>query len=330
VVGDCAVTGLVSTVIPVRNRAALLSEAVRSVVAQTHRPIEIVIVDDGSSDDTPTVAKDLAREWPDIVRVLSEPPRGPGAARESGRQAARGEFICYLDSDDLLAPRAFECHLLAFDARGDCGISYGLTRHYSAEGRPLSAAPHVNIPELRAIFPAFLSGRAWRTGAQLYRATLSHRAGAWLPIIQDEDWEYDCRMGWLGTRLAFVPEVVLTVRDVAPDRLSAGALFDASRLGASAQARAAIFEHAQNAGFDWRAADMQRFSRSTFLLARRCGAAGLGEESRQMHDVARRAAGPIGRLDLVVYGWASRLFGWQLTGRVACALDSLRAAQGHA
>src|SRR4051795_5577813 len=96
--------GIVSTIIPVFNRPAMLREAVASVLAQTYRPIEIIIVDDSSTDDTPVVIDELAARHPE-VRGIRRPNGGPGLARESGRGEARGEFIQYLDSDDLLMPR---------------------------------------------------------------------------------------------------------------------------------------------------------------------------------------------------------------------------------
>ena len=97
------VEGLVSTIIPVHNRPSLLREAVASVLAQTYRPIEIIIVDDGSTDETGREAEALA-ECHSEVRAIHRENGGPGAARETGRLAARGEFIQYLDSDDLLLP----------------------------------------------------------------------------------------------------------------------------------------------------------------------------------------------------------------------------------
>src|SRR4029079_14626008 len=102
------IEGLVSTVIPVHNRPHLLREAVASVLAQTYRPIEIIIVDDGSTDDTTSVADSLATERSGEIMVIHQGNTGPGLAREAGRQAARGEFIQYLDSDDILLPRKFE------------------------------------------------------------------------------------------------------------------------------------------------------------------------------------------------------------------------------
>ena len=94
--------GLISTIIPVFNRPALLREAVESVLGQTYRAIEILIVDDGSTDSTPAVVRELEKIAPTVVRGIRQENLGPGAAREAGRQMARWEFILYLDCDDLL------------------------------------------------------------------------------------------------------------------------------------------------------------------------------------------------------------------------------------
>src|SRR5437660_1100924 len=107
------ITNLVSTIIPVYNRSAMLREAVGSVLAQTYRPIEIIIVNDGSTDETPQVCRRLAQANPSVVRVISRQNGGPGVAREAGRQLAMGEFIQYLDSDDLLHPLKFERQVAA-------------------------------------------------------------------------------------------------------------------------------------------------------------------------------------------------------------------------
>src|SRR5688572_4625209 len=125
---------LVSTIIPVHNRSGLLREAVASVLAQTYRPIEVIIVDDGSTDDTAGVADGLAREHPEEIRVIHQSNTGPGLAREAGRLIARGEFIQYLDSDDLLLPRKFELQVAGLNAHPECGVSYGKTRYRYSNG----------------------------------------------------------------------------------------------------------------------------------------------------------------------------------------------------
>src|SRR5687768_14860042 len=93
---------LFSIVIPTRNRAALLQRCLQSVLAQEYSDYEVIVVDDGSSDDTPEV---LARFAP-RVRALRQPGRGPSEARNFGVSKATGRFIVFLDSDDLLTPSA--------------------------------------------------------------------------------------------------------------------------------------------------------------------------------------------------------------------------------
>ena len=87
------IPNLVSTVIPVFNRPTMLREAVASVLAQTYRPIEVIIVDDGSTDETPRVGEALSLAHPGEIFFLRKANSGPGPTRELGRLAARGEFI---------------------------------------------------------------------------------------------------------------------------------------------------------------------------------------------------------------------------------------------
>ena len=75
---QASVQDLVSTIIPVHNRAQLVKEAVASVLAQTYRPIEVIIVDDGSTDETPQAADALMAEYPSEIRVLHQKNTGPG------------------------------------------------------------------------------------------------------------------------------------------------------------------------------------------------------------------------------------------------------------
>ena len=91
---------LVSTIIPVFNGERLLPEALDSVFRQDYRPIEVIVVDDGSTDGTSLVA----RSCPE-VRYLYQSNQGLGAARNAGIAAACGEFIAFLDADDIWLPR---------------------------------------------------------------------------------------------------------------------------------------------------------------------------------------------------------------------------------
>ena len=90
----------VSVIIPAYNRADLLPQAIASVLAQTYRDFEVIVVDDGSTDDTAAVAEQFGR----AVRVIRQANAGEGAARNRGIVAATGELIAFLDSDDLWLP----------------------------------------------------------------------------------------------------------------------------------------------------------------------------------------------------------------------------------
>ena len=94
-------TPFFTVVIPVYNRAAALGAALRSVLAQSERDFEIVVVDDGSRDDPGAVAEALGDPR---IRTIRQDNRGGGAARNTGIDAARGAFVAFLDSDDVFLP----------------------------------------------------------------------------------------------------------------------------------------------------------------------------------------------------------------------------------
>src|SRR5262249_3250911 len=214
------VEGLVSTIIPVHNRPLLLREAVASVLAQTYRPIEIIIVDDGSTDETGREAEALAEaHWE--VRAIHRLNGGPGAARETGRLVANGEFIQYLDSDDLLLPTKFELQVDGLRRCGDCAVAYGKTRSYFIGDSPTDGAWKRTGERISTMFPSFLRSRWWGTSTALYRRTITDAAGQWTDLRNEEDWEYDCRIASRGVRLYYCDTFVSNQRYTAGAHLSA-------------------------------------------------------------------------------------------------------------
>ena len=106
---------LVSVVIPTYNRRELVREAVASVLAQHYQPLELIVVDDGSDDGTVTALADHPE-----VRLLRQAHSGmPGQARNAGARLARGEYLAFLDSDDLWLPQKLAQQVAAAVATGD-------------------------------------------------------------------------------------------------------------------------------------------------------------------------------------------------------------------
>jgi glycosyltransferase involved in cell wall biosynthesis len=105
---------LVSVVIPTFNSAKFIGTAINSIVAQNHPLTEIIVVDDGSTDDTLAVARRILEATVVAHQVIQLPAnRGPSAARNVGLRASQGSWIQFLDSDDILMPRKFERQLAA-------------------------------------------------------------------------------------------------------------------------------------------------------------------------------------------------------------------------
>lgn len=105
---------LVSVIIPTFNRAAQVGNAIDSVQHQTYQNVEIIIVDDGSTDDTP----DVLAGYGSTVRVVTQKNRGVAAARNAGLNASRGDVITMLDSDDAWLPSKVERQMRILDAAG--------------------------------------------------------------------------------------------------------------------------------------------------------------------------------------------------------------------
>jgi glycosyltransferase involved in cell wall biosynthesis len=173
----------VSIVVPCYGQAHFLSDALDSARAQTHEPIEIVVVDDGSPDD---VAAVVAR-YPG-VRLIRQTNRGLAAARNAGLQASTGSFVTFLDADDLLYPDAVARGLASLDGREDCAFAAGMWR-MRAEGGALQAGRR-RTPSGSAYEEMLRGNFIVMHGAVLYRREALVSVGGFraeLPSCEDYD-----------------------------------------------------------------------------------------------------------------------------------------------
>jgi hypothetical protein len=141
----------VSVVVPAFNVERYLAQAMRCVLAQTYQDLELIVVDDGSTDGS----RALAESFDDPrVRVISQANRGLAGARNTGIRAARGEFVAFLDADDLWRADKLACHVRHLDARPEVGVSICQSAFIAEDGEPMNylQAPRLTGLEARDIF----------------------------------------------------------------------------------------------------------------------------------------------------------------------------------
>ena len=135
---------LVSVIIPCYAQSAFLHEAIGSAVAQTYAPLEVIVVDDGSPDDPAPIA---ARH--PGVRLVSQPNGGRSSARNTGVRASHGDYLVFLDADDLLLPHAAETAMRVFAEHEECAFVFGAGERRTIDGVALAPrSPMVDVPDL--------------------------------------------------------------------------------------------------------------------------------------------------------------------------------------
>jgi succinoglycan biosynthesis protein ExoO len=200
----------VSVVMAFHNGAAFLGDAIASVLAQTHRDLELLLCDDGSTDGAPAIATTWQARDARIRVLRSEVPAGPGAARNRGLDAARGAWIAVVDADDLLHPDRIAGLLRAAAAQRADVVADDLVR-FGAEGGTLLSPLGIDapwLPDATALLRAEGGTPPVPVGylKPLIRrgtlGTLRYRED--LPI--GEDFDLLLRLSLKGARIAVLPE----------------------------------------------------------------------------------------------------------------------------
>lgn len=211
-------TPIVSVIVPCYKQARFLPECLRSLQAQSLRQWEMVIVNDGSPDDTELVAKGLMRE-DDRVRLINQANRGLPAARNAGLRVMRGRYIQFLDADDLLGSTKLEWHVGLLEAQRDVALVYG-NAWYFFDAEPRRRIRQGFGPDPEKDWIADLAARPgpllhrliernlMPVCSPLFRRSLFDAAG---PVDESlralEDWEYWIRCANTGARFLFDPAV---------------------------------------------------------------------------------------------------------------------------
>lgn len=198
---------LVSVIIPTYNRGWTVGKTIRSVYAQVYRPIECVVVDDGSTDDTPDILRELAANAPEgiTLRCITKRNEGSNSARNFGLRVCAGDLICFVDSDDRLTPESILLRVAALQASPDCDLCYGLVSLQDEQGCELRRLGSPWPAQGEARIAAYL----FCTPAPLITRQLSDRVGLWWPAdTNGQEHEYFARLKYFARNVAFTDQVV--------------------------------------------------------------------------------------------------------------------------
>jgi len=199
----------ISVVIPTYNYGHFLRDAIDSALAQTHPAFEIIVVDDGSTDNTP----EILAGYGDRIRVISQQNKGVGAARNAGIAASHGDYIAFLDSDDIMKPRKLECDIARFASDPELGLVHCGVEWFDNAGKTLS----IRLTGLEGWVAPVLLGldqeviSAPGSGIAVPKR-VAEEIGGFDPRLQpSEDWDFCYRVA-VRYRFGFVPEVLVRYR----------------------------------------------------------------------------------------------------------------------
>lgn len=209
--------GWVSVIVPIWNRARLLPATLDSILRQSYRPLEVILVDDGSDDGSKSIMEEFKiRSVTADLNVVSlyQSNQGASVARSAGLEASSGEFIQFLDSDDLLHPEKIR---LQVDAFGDPELDFVWSPSIYFDGLPdWGATPDIGTRSaahsICEYIVGFIRKSLWRTESGLYRRHLCQQVGPWKGIAMFQDWEYNIRMLSCQPKIRFVGGTVSGAR----------------------------------------------------------------------------------------------------------------------
>ena len=203
---------LVSIIIPTYNYAAYIGKAVDSALKQTYANIEIIVVDDGSTDNT----KDVLQKYGDKLVYIQQNNQGAAAARNRGLKEAKGDFICFLDADDTYYPNNIAQKVSFLEAQQSLDWCYSNWSWVDEAGQEVMRGdePEVSLANIQAegdVLPLALQGYRLGTNVFMFRKVLVDKLQGFdthLKVL--EDYDYYLRAAALG-KLGYIDKVLCAI-----------------------------------------------------------------------------------------------------------------------
>jgi len=315
---------LVSILIPAYNAQEWISETLRSALAQTWEPKEIIVVDDGSTDQTLAIARQFES---DSVRVVSQQNQGAAAARNTALSLSKGDYIQWLDADDLLAPDKVLRQIEAVEPfrrkRTLLSSPFGQFMYRWYQAKFVRSELWCDLSPTEWLLRKMGQNLFMQTATWLVSRELTDAAGLWDTRLRgnDDDGEYFCRVLLASDGVQFVPDARVYYRVFGYDSLSYIGASDLKReaLWLSMQMHIGYLKSLEDSPRS-RAASVDYLQRNLFYFYP--NRPDITKEAQQM---ARYLGGELGVPHLSwEYSCVKSVIGWRRTKQLAMELRTLR------
>ncbi len=315
------VTPLVSILVPCFNNERTLVASLESALAQTWPRCEVILVDDGSRDDSLALARSFE---PRGVKVVAQANGGAGAARNAALNVARGDYIQYLDADDILSANKVEAQVRLLESLAACKVAscrWGRFEENPAAARWVPDETWRDLSAMEFLLLAAHANRMMPTAAWLVPRALAEVAGPWdLVPSPNDDGEYFCRVLLASDGIAFSPEGCSyyrsgqsgTLSSVKSERACRGILHSMELISGhflakedSPRVRAALADH---------------FQRIEHIAYARCTEVAEAAAARAREFGGSSLAPEMGKRTR----WLARLIGWRAVWRLKALLQRSR------
>lgn len=287
---------VVSVIIPVHNRADRVAATLESVRTQRHRPIQLILVDDGSTDNSVQVIdawlNDHAAEFGATPVLIRQPNAGACAARNAGLRAMAGDYVQFLDSDDLLLANKLSTAVSVMEDEADVDLvscNMAILDDDTGAQRPFDGADLSGTPS-----PARIALKFSQTMIPVFRAQLIRQAGFWNErLLALQDWEYFARIFLHAKRGVHIPETLCLACEHGGIRISRS--HSPSRRLALEQTRLvairSVLASVMDSGGDLRAERrLARLYASAVLAVVRLGSPRIGKEELISDEELRKTS----------------------------------------
>ena len=320
-----AVKPLVSILIPAYNAGEWIADTIRSARGQTWPCKEIIIVDDSSTDQTLSIARQFASK---DVSVITQPNQGAAAARNKAYSMSQGDYIQWLDADDLLAPDKIERQMSAVSSspskRMLFSSGWGQFSYRVGKARFTPTRLWCSLSPVEWLLRKMGENLHMQTATWLVSRELSEAAGPWdTRLLSDDDGEYFCRVLLASDGTQFVPDARIFYRITSSSRLSHIGLSDKKK-------EAMLLSMRLHVQYIQSLEDSERV-RAACLEYLHTWLINFYPERPDLVEELQSMAGKLGgRLEMPrlrwKYDWIRPIFGWPLAKRAQIILPGLKSS----